>query len=223
MLKTLYPAMNWDRVDFYEGLPWYTSFVAPYVSAQALPQFYSLSRFRIYLRKFDESRAQCLADIVHEAYHIMQAMSFYKGYGLGIFRGFTIYYIAVFIRHGYRNNPFEIPAYNQEYRFLDYCRKKHQHGIMPKVNPGALENISEEKDLVWRKFDFKYEESKLLLAGSFLFCLLVSVVKPVIDLLVFLMKIPYNLSKGRSRTLRKKQLRRKGSLYPHMRKELLNQ
>src|SRR4051812_15651792 len=72
LLADLYPGVDWKRVDFYQGLPWFTPGVAPYVTAQALPQFYSFGRFRIYLTKFDETRAQCLADIVHEAFHIMQ-------------------------------------------------------------------------------------------------------------------------------------------------------
>src|SRR5436190_1063345 len=72
VLRNIYPRVDWNRVDFYEGLPWFTPIVAPYVNAQALPQFYSFGRFRIYLRKFDESRAQNVADIVHEAFHVMQ-------------------------------------------------------------------------------------------------------------------------------------------------------
>src|SRR5436190_6851302 len=101
LLKDLYPNVNWNRVDFYEGLPWFTPAVAPYVTCQALPQFYSFSKFRIYIKKFDESRAQCLADIVHEAFHVMQAMHFAKGYGLGFFRVWMLYYVAVFMKHGY--------------------------------------------------------------------------------------------------------------------------
>src|SRR3954467_12050481 len=98
LLHQLYPGVDWGRVDFYEGLPWFTPVVAPYVTAQALPQFYSFGRFRIYLTKFDETRAQCLADVVHEAFHIMQAMHFTKGYGIGFFRGWMLYYIAYFFK-----------------------------------------------------------------------------------------------------------------------------
>jgi hypothetical protein len=46
LLHDIYPHINWKRVDFYEGLPWFTSFVAPYVTAQALPNFYSFTRYR---------------------------------------------------------------------------------------------------------------------------------------------------------------------------------
>lgn len=186
LLRDLYPSIDWKRVDFYEGLPWFTPTIAPYVTAQALPDFYSLSRYRIYLKKFDESRAQCIADIVHEAYHILQAMNFWKGYGFGFFRGFMFYYSAVFAKYGYRRNPFEIPAYDQEYRFLDYCEKLGVHGIVPKIAPGTFNNISKESSLVFRTFKFRYTGNSLLLAGSFIFCSFITVIKPFADTLVFL-------------------------------------
>jgi hypothetical protein len=186
LLRDLYPQVDWKRVDFYEGLPWFTPMVAPYVTAQALPKFYSLSRFCIYLKKFDESRAQCISDIVHEAFHVMQAMNFWNGYGFGFFRGWLIYYIAVFAKQGYRTNPFEVPAYDQEFRFLNYCQKHGVHGIVPKVPHNAFINICDEHTLVFKEYKYRYEGPWLLLAGSFLFCLITAVLKPVVDLLVFI-------------------------------------
>jgi hypothetical protein len=185
LLRDIYPGVNWNRVDFYEGLPWFTPSVAPYVTAQALPQFYSLGRFRIYLTKFDESRAQCIADVVHEAFHIMQAMHFMKGYGIGFFRGWMLYYIAYFGKYGYRNNPFEIPAYNQEYRFLQYCEENNIAGILPAIPEGAFNNIKQAKSLVFPRYEFRYRDNPLLLLGSLLFCTIVTLLKPLIDLCLF--------------------------------------
>jgi len=185
ILKDLYPTVNWNRVDFYEGLPWFTPFIAPYVTAQALPHFYSFSRYRIYLKKFDESRAQCLADIVHEGYHVMQAMQFLKGYGFGFFRGLMVYYNALFLKYGYRSNPFEITAHDQEYRFLDYCIKHKLHGIIPPVAPAAFSDISKETPLVFSEYKFSYKESSFALVGSFIFCSLVTVVKPFVDVMLW--------------------------------------
>lgn len=185
LLKDLYPSVDWRRVDFYEGLPWFTPFIASYVTAQALPNFYSFGRYKIYLLKFDESRAQCLADIVHEGLHVLQAMQFWKGYGFGILRGFTIYYSALFTRHGYRNNPLEISAHDQEYRFLDFCEKHHQHGILPPIDVTELKNIYEETQLVFKKYQFRYEGNYFSLAAGFLFCFLMAFLKPLIDGTVF--------------------------------------
>jgi len=187
LLRDLYPGIDWKRVDFYEGLPWFTPSVAPYVTAQALPQFYSLGRFRIYLTKFDETRAQCLADIVHEAFHIMQAMHFMKGYGLGFFRGWMLFYIAYFIKYGYRSNPFEIPAYNQEYRFLNFCEQHNIPGISPAVSPDAFRAVKEDSSLVFPKYYHEYNENILLLFASLLFCIIITVLKPVIDGMIFIL------------------------------------
>lgn len=190
VLHTIYPSVDWSRVDFYEGLPWFTPVVAPYVNAQALPQFYSFSRFSIYLRKFDESRAQCIADIVHEAFHVMQAMRFGKGYGIGFFRGWMVYYIAHFLREGYRHNHFEIPAYNQEFRFLQACAKHKVPGIVPKVDPQKIRSILGEKELIFSSFDYKYAGNFFFLAASFLISTVVTVTKPVADSLMFLLTFP---------------------------------
>lgn len=186
LLKDLYPRVDWSRVSFHEGLPWFTPAVAPYVTAQALPDFYSLGRYKIYIKKMDESRAQCLADIVHEGYHIMQAMEFWKGYGFGFFRGMMVYYNALFLKHGYRSNPFEVPAFDQEFRFLDYCQRHGLHGIISKVTPDALKYISNEKTLVFTHYPFKYEGNFFALAGSFFFCFLIALIRPVADVLVFI-------------------------------------
>jgi hypothetical protein len=186
LLKTLYPTIDWTRVDFYEGLPWFTPFFVPFVTAQALPQFYSCSRYSIYIRTIDESRAQCLADIVHEAFHILQAMQFGKGYGIGFFRGMMLYYIALYFKHGYRQNPFEIPAFEQEYRFLNYCEQHHIHGIEPTVPLYAFQNIAQEPALIFKAYTFHYQESFFRLLLSLASCLIITIIKPFADAIVFL-------------------------------------
>lgn len=189
LLKDLYPKVDWSRVDFYEGLPWYTPFIASYVNAQALPQFYSFSRFSIYLRKFDESRAQCLGDIVHEGMHIVQVMHFWNGYGFGILRGFTVYYSALFTKFGYRNNPFEVPAYDQKFRFMDFCEKHNQHGIKPEIDTAVLKKVYSETPLVFRNYQFHYVGNFFILVVSFVFCLMLALIKPLIDGFVFLIRL----------------------------------
>jgi hypothetical protein len=186
ILQMLYPSVDWRRVDFYEGLPWFTPMVAPYVTAQALPQFYSFSKYRIYLKKFDESRPQCLADIVHEGFHIMQAMHFMKGYGIGFLRGLMVYYNALYATHGYRSNPFEEPAYDQEFRFLDHCSKAGLHGIASDVHSEKLKESLHASPLVFEGYQFKYAGNIFALAGSFVMCLGIAVVKPVVDLFMMI-------------------------------------
>lgn len=193
MLKTLYPVIDWKRVEFYEGLPWFTRFIAPYVTAQALPDFYSFGKFRIYLKKFDEDRAQCLADIAHEGFHVLQAHHFLKGYGFGFFRGFMIFYLALFAKQGYRMNSFEIPAYDQEYRFLDKCSKNGVHGMVPAITPNILEKIVGENDLIFKAAPPSEKPKAWLLLLSIPLCLLIALVRPIADLIVFIfVKLPFN-------------------------------
>lgn len=190
LLKKVYPNIDWRRVDFYEGLPWFTPLIAPYVTAQALPQFYSFNRFSIYIKKMDESRAQCLADIVHEGLHVLQGFNMWKGYGIGIFRGFTLHYIALFSRYGYRNNPLEIPAYDQEFRFLNFCAQNGQHGITPKINTAIFDKIDENTGLVFRNYPYPYKVvGPLRLAMSFLACLVLALTKPVLDAIAYMVRL----------------------------------
>jgi hypothetical protein len=188
LLKDLYPTVDWSRVNFYEGLPWFTPFIAPYVNAQALPHFYSFNRFSIYIRKFDESRIQCVSDIVHEAFHVLQGMKFWKGYGIGILRGFTIYYSAVYTKYGYRNNPFETSAYDQEFRFLDFCEKHHQHGIVPEADSRIFKDVGSEPSLIYRKFSYRYNENFFILIACFIVCVLLAIIKPLLDVVIYLFR-----------------------------------
>lgn len=188
LLKNLYPSVDWQRVDFYEGLPWFTPLVAPLVTAQALPHFYSSHRFCIYLKQFDESRVSCLSDLVHEGFHIMQAMLFINGYGFGFFRGLMVYYNALFLKSGYRLNPIEIPAYEQEFRFMQYCEKHGIREIVPKEMPPSLMDIKKESTLVFKSYSFNYKGSLIYLLAGIIFCLLVAFLKPVVDLLLFFIR-----------------------------------
>jgi hypothetical protein len=194
LLRTLYPSVDWRRVDFYEGLPWFTPLVAPYVTAQALPRFYSFGGFRIYLKKFDESRPQCLADIVHEGFHIMQSMHFAKGYGLGFLRGLMVYYNAYYATHGYRANPFEEPAYDQEFRFLELCRKHGIHGIIDVPSPPEIIKIAKEQSLVFPAMTFRFKGNPFALAGSALLCFVIALARPVADVLVWSAGTIYSLA-----------------------------
>lgn len=189
ILKRLYPEVDWRRVDFYEGLPWFTPIVAPYVTAQALPDFYSLSRYRIYLRKFNEDDCQCLADIVHEGYHIWQSMYFLKGYGFGFLRGLMVYYNALYVSHGYRNNPFEVPAYEQEFRFVSFCSRNLLTKPVIKNLDAVEELISANSELVFINHQFKYRGNYLYLFASFLMCLVITVLRPVADVLIYLVSL----------------------------------
>jgi hypothetical protein len=186
LLEFIYPSIPWNRIEFYEGLPWFTYFFAPYVTAQALPHFYSFGKFKIYLIKFDEERAQCLADIVHEGFHVLQAVNRWNGYGVGFFRGFTLEYTSFFLKHGYRQNPLEIPAYDQEYRFLSACAKHNIHGLIPQMSKEDYLALLNEQGLVFKKYDAKHTVNFALAIPAFFITLLITIAKPIADVLLYL-------------------------------------
>ena len=181
ILKVIYPTLNWKHIRFYEGIPWFAKYVAPYVTAQALPATFSLRKLNIHVKKYDENSCGVLADVVHEAYHMVQYERFQKAWGLGFLRTFIVYYNACYLTRGYRNNPFEIPAYEQEYAFHRFCST---HKISP-ANPydaEALNQMVDQTELRTHFIEYKYEGKFVHLALSFLFTVIVAITKPIIEI-----------------------------------------
>jgi hypothetical protein len=115
LLERLYPTVDWNRVTFLSGLPFWVSSAT---SAITLPDPIDAWRFRIYLgSNTDFCQASDMATLVHEAMHIAQFMSVGNGYGPGFFRPAFIGYFACHFAHGYDANPYELQADEQEDRF----------------------------------------------------------------------------------------------------------
>lgn len=198
MLRVIYPNLSLEKIGFYEGIPWFTRYVAPYVTAQALPATYSFRRLNIHVAKYDENNCSVLADIVHEAYHMVQYERFGNAWGIGFFRTFLVYYNACFITRGYRNNPFEIPAYEQEYAFHRFCIT---HRISPEspYDVETLNRMVDETEMRTHFIEYRYEGKFLHLISSFLFTATVAIVKPVIEALLV---VNYGVLKAVSSVLR---------------------
>lgn len=115
LLERLYPTVDWTRVIFLSGLPFWASSAT---SAITLPDPSNGWGFRIYLGdNTDFCDPDDMATLVHEGMHIAQFMSVGGGYGLGFFRPAFIGYFACLFAHGYDNNPYELQAYEQDERF----------------------------------------------------------------------------------------------------------
>ena len=212
ILKVIYPTLNWDKIQFFEGIPWFAKIVSPYVTAQALPSTYSLRKLNIHVSRYSEDSCAVLADIVHEAYHMVQYERFQKAWGIGFFRTFIVYYNACFLTRGYRNNPFEIPAYEQEYAFHRFC---NTHRISPS-NPydvETLDHLVDQTQMRTHFIEYKYEGKFHHLALSFVFTALTAVIKPLLELLL---AVNYGLLKavsfGLKQVARIFQPSRKGAL-----------
>lgn len=121
MLAIMYPTVSWNKVHFYNRLPWY---IFPSTThAIVLPGTLDFSHLHIYFnRNFDTSGYYGLGLIVHEGFHVLQYTDTGKC-GPGFARPFMMYYLACWLRHGYRNSPMETAAYLQEKKFVACCQK----------------------------------------------------------------------------------------------------
>jgi hypothetical protein len=143
LLNFLYPTVDWTRVRFYSGLPWFVSMFSKDTDGITLPDAVGVSDYCIYLGDKTNFCGDGIKTLVHEAFHIAQFMSLSNGYGPGFYRPGFIAYMACYIAHGchYNRNPFEIEAYAQENAFhtcqtVDVCDCSTG---TPIFNPKALE------------------------------------------------------------------------------------
>lgn len=124
LIERLYPTVDWNRVTFLKGLPWW-QFIG---SAITLPDPLDPWRFRVYLGNDTDfcssvpPAPEALSTLVHEAYHIAQFMSVAGGYGIGFLRpGFVAYFACHFAYGSYEKNPFEVIAKEQERERFKPC------------------------------------------------------------------------------------------------------
>jgi hypothetical protein len=175
VLETLFPTVDWTRVTFFSGLPWYIVDT----NAITLPDPYSLSRFRIYLgeridfcdRKNAAGRLApnfALNTLVHEALHVRQFTQIARGYGPGFARPCYLRYFHSYLGKllpclagrydktrykkrfdaAYATNPFEAAAFAQDGAFA----AAHKTAICDcsagaaRLNAAALDEIANYRD-----------------------------------------------------------------------------
>lgn len=142
LLDRLYPTVDWSRVIFLSGLPWWTT---SGTAAITLPDPIDAWRFRVYLGDdTDFCDPNTLTTLVHEAMHVAQFMAAGGGIGLGFYRPGFIAYFACHFAHGYDNNPFEVQADEQDKKFR-HCYGANRvcdcSGGEPTFDPAALEGL----------------------------------------------------------------------------------
>jgi hypothetical protein len=125
LLEHLYPRIDWDRVNFYHGIPKYILIKSVGIT---LPNPIGFGGFRVYLKNVDFCSTDAIATLVHEAFHVQQFM--FMGRGLGVFRpGFIKYGICYASNLGkgdlYDRNPYEIEAEAYEAAFRK-CYASHK-------------------------------------------------------------------------------------------------
>lgn len=150
LLAFLYPNVDWTRVIFYSGMPFW---VSSSTVGLTIPDPLSMSAFRVYLRNTDfcidtGTESDPISALVHEAFHIQQFMgSVGGGYGSGWLRPGFFNYLVCWISCGFSTdenagNAFEDGAYQQEHCFRA-CRQNQPKVCdcasgTPVFNPAGL-------------------------------------------------------------------------------------
>lgn len=132
LLGQIYPAMDLDRVRFYDGLPLY---------AFAKPSAITVGS-NVHFRegKFDPCSCEGVALMAHELYHVHQGAG---GFGFWFLRRFYLKYLWLWAKAGFRRglkHPLEEPAYKLQEVVRQCCQRVQQSTGQP--GPCVCENGS---------------------------------------------------------------------------------
>lgn len=132
LLKAIFPKLDWQKVTFREGLPWFAqrSFAVGMALPAALSRQGTAIHFAGYHTEHPFSQTVLL---VHEAFHIQQYHDLRNRWiDFGYFRRFMRYYIGWYLaglwqhrrtgdsnQKAYRLHPIEVPAYHYEELFVN--------------------------------------------------------------------------------------------------------
>lgn len=192
LLEKLYPTINWDKVRFHKGMPWFM--VGNFAHAIVLPATWHYQRIHAYFSQYDTHTSRGLSTVVHESFHVLQYQD--TGRGIGLLRGFLVYYLAdyfqLLFKYGfkkswmtandlaYREHPMEIPAHMQDDEFCSFC-------IRQQTNL-SISDIPEHFIKTHCGYQPKQAFPFLLLA---IFTVLIfSIIKPLIEILFLMVAAP---------------------------------
>ncbi len=191
ILQQLYPKVDWRKVRFCKGLPWFLS--PRSASAIVMPGTWNISDINVYFIKYQPENPRGLSTIVHEGFHVLQYSD--MGKGIGLMRRFLVHYLADYFELLFKNvrkkgwatanwlayheHPMEKPAYGQDFNFYGFCKRQ---SIQSMVN-----NIP--KQLTYQHCGYTFRLTFFLLP-AFLITLIFAIVKPFIELLFLLTAFP---------------------------------
>lgn len=158
LLRALYPTIDWSKVTFLEGKPW---FLLTGYGALTIPDPLSIDGYLVYLGDDTEfcdpkQKYETLNTLVHEAVHILQYQGVVKSGSPGLIHFGFIKYLYHYVCRGfnYDRNPMEEEAYRQGDAFDQALPNiPNPSGPAPKLNfcdcstgeplpvPGSIEEL----------------------------------------------------------------------------------
>jgi hypothetical protein len=198
LLHQMYPEIDWSKVEFNAGLPWFMHFT--FAIGTALPHSYNGQRVHICLRDKDRrSLNERLCIMVHEAFHIQQyhdLESMTSGsWGWGYNRRFMRYYIGWYFQtlwealfedkmtwkdakqHAYRQHPMERTAYFHEGIFRKNINVYRGHSVI-----GFFNQVPR---LVCTNSHVPAAPHWFFHGLATFVCVLIALIKPLLDALIF--------------------------------------
>jgi hypothetical protein len=202
LLKLMYPNINWGKVAFYNGLPWYMRHT--FAFATALPHSYSPFKVNIYFKKYDADNLHTLPTLVHELFHVQQYHDLQQKwpFGFGYCRSFLWHYLGWFIalffkgifilklsiaksgEEAYTKHPMEVTAYAQEWEFNTGNKRRQDADLIMllQLYPNLIRHNSayvNQRPPLWA------------MIPAILLSLFITITKPLLELLLLLLLIPY--------------------------------
>lgn len=195
LLRNIYPTIDWEKVRFYKGLPWFMA--NGYVSAVVLPATWNRQHIHAYFSVYQPDTLAGLSTIVHEGFHVLQYQDL--GKGIGFMRRFMVCYLADYFqlffknmfkkgsnaanRIAYEQHPMEISAYAQDRHFSQYCLR-HRMKISSTELPSQL---------IHTHCGYHPQITFPFLLMGFLMTLLFMFVKPLIEIFFLIVATPIYL------------------------------
>jgi len=183
LLKKFYPTVNWNKVRFYNTLPWYTQYGLKYLDGITTPSNFGIYTIDIYLNHLNLYRPYGLATLVHEGYHILQFQKQYRA-GIGFLKIYLIDYIAGWFKHGYFQHPMEKPAYVQERNMNKFLGIHFEN-----LRPGGIEKMisaNRNEHLIIKKAEHQLDTPWYNFTAAFLLTLLIAILKPLAELVLII-------------------------------------
>lgn len=210
LLSFLYPTVDWSKVRYFRGLPWFAQ--KGFASAMAIPSTYTFNHVHIHFKDFDPKKPYQVIILVHEAFHVLQyhdTNSMNSYFAFGFFRKFLRWYLAWYFKRvipnifkkrmglsdanydAYRYHAMEIPAYGIEPVFGEsmtnyylYPRKAYEEKYMK---------------LVQEDSEIESPPNFLLLFFSMCITLSIAIIKPTLEVIALFFAILLGAKTWKSR------------------------
>ena len=121
----IYPDLDWDRVEFHEGIPLLFRWRNP--GAITLGSWTS-SKINIHFKPGEGDPCTCkgISLIGHELFHVQDILSIGRGWGFGLIRLWYLAYVYCGIMSGFsfgKRHYLEEPAYDVQEKIKEYFKR----------------------------------------------------------------------------------------------------